>query len=341
MGRHKRKQTIDENINYFCKRNNIILTQKQKYNLHFCINLHSKKFSSKSKFYEYVKYFIQNNLHFWSQRLRRLSSMNLKIISKKKFLLLYGKDNAIKKWDNYINCQAKSNSFEYKKKKYGWTKDQYNSYNKLRAITIDNLIKKYGESEGISRYNEYIEKQKYSGSSLDYFIQKYGIVSGNLKYKNICASKANTLNNFMQRYGENLGRRKYRDYITARSNFYSKSSQELFWKINTKNCYFAEKNKEFGILSENQYYFYDFVDTHLKKCIEYNGDYWHCNPKIYNENYETHYGYSAKDIWEKDITKIEFIKSKGYDVMVVWESDYLKNSVKIVKLAEEFLNDKG
>ena len=30
-----------------------------------------------------------------------------------------------------------------------------------------------------------------------------------------------------------------------------------------------------------KYYFYDYVDTITKKCIQFNGNYYHANPKYY------------------------------------------------------------
>jgi very-short-patch-repair endonuclease len=210
--------------------------------------------------------------------------MNLKGVTKKKFLLLYGKNETIVRWKNYLNLQSKTNTYEYKKEKYGWTENDYIKYNKSRSVTLNNMVKKYGED---------------------------------------------------------LGRKKYRDYCEIRPTFHSKISQELFWKIKTDDCYFAEYNKEFGLNSENGYYFYDYVDSKLKKCIEFNGDYWHCNPKIYTEDYKTHYNYTARDIWKKDEEKINFIRSKEYDVMIVWESEYLQNPDKIIKEVKDFLYDKN
>lgn len=70
---------------------------------------------------------------------------------------------------------------------------------------------------------------------------------------------------------------------------YSKISQELFDSIYQKlsdklkeDCYYAtcktnDHSREFGKRDEcNQtYYFYDFVITSIKICIEFDGDYWH------------------------------------------------------------------
>lgn len=64
----------------------------------------------------------------------------------------------------------------------------------------------------------------------------------------------------------------------------------------TKNTEFSLYNKEF-----NEKYFYDFC--YNKKIIEYNGDFWHANPKIYNESDVVHKNKVAKDIWNYDIRK--------------------------------------
>lgn len=341
MRKHRKKQTIEENVEYYCKKNNFQLTLQQKNQIKECFLLYENKFSSKHKLCEYISSFINYDLKFWKQRLNRLLKINLKGVTKKKFLLLYGKDLAEKKWKNYTNKQAIVNSYDYKKQKYGWTEDQFEKYNKSRAITLDNMIKKYGENKGKIKYESYVKKQRYAGISLEYFIEKYGEIDGTIKYQKTCNLKALTLDNFIRKYGEELGRKKYRDCYDNKQFFYSKSSQELFWKVKTENCYFAEYNKEFGLLTDTQYYFYDYVDTKLKKCIEYNGDYWHCNPKFYESNYKTHYGYTAKEIWEKDEIKLNFIRSKGYDVMIIWESEYLQIPDIIIKKIEDFLYDKN
>ena len=63
-------------------------------------------------------------------------------------------------------------------------------------------------------------------------------------------------------------------------------------------------------------YAYDF--TYKNKIIEYNGDYWHCNPRKYDANYYHQVGEcTAKDIWDRDADKIALAKSKGYDVLSV------------------------
>ena len=66
--------------------------------------------------------------------------------------------------------------------------------------------------------------------------------------------------------------------------------------------------------------FYDFVIPCKKICIEYNGDVFHANPKLYaSEDHPNPYNKSitAKEIWEHDRIKINNIMDRGYRVIVV------------------------
>jgi G:T-mismatch repair DNA endonuclease (very short patch repair protein) len=61
------------------------------------------------------------------------------------------------------------------------------------------------------------------------------------------------------------------------------------------------------------------------KIVEFFGDYWHCNPIIYSEDfYHDQVHKTAKEIWEFDFKRITEFKNNGYVVDVVWESDLKK-----------------
>ena len=74
-------------------------------------------------------------------------------------------------------------------------------------------------------------------------------------------------------------------------------------------------------------------DIYIKKhnlIIEFNGDYWHCNPKKYLPDYiHPHKKKTAKDIWEEDEKRIDKIKKFGYNLEVIWESDF--NDLTLLK----------
>ncbi len=126
---------------------------------------------------------------------------------------------------------------------------------------------------------------------------------------------------------------------------YSKISQELFWRIydhfQNNDIRFEELNSEIiRYDKENKkHYKYDYVDFTTKKCIEFNGDYWHCNPMKYNEDYKHPImKVEAKKIWEKDFLKNKWMSDRGYQVLTIWESEYRKNTEQILKKCIEFIN---
>jgi hypothetical protein len=73
--------------------------------------------------------------------------------------------------------------------------------------------------------------------------------------------------------------------------------------------------------------------------VEYNGDYWHCNPKKYDKNYlNIKKNKTAKEIWEYDKNKLYLAKNNGYNCEVIWESDYKKNKNIIIELIKIYEN---
>lgn len=80
---------------------------------------------------------------------------------------------------------------------------------------------------------------------------------------------------------------------------------------------------------------YDFHILNSNIILEINGDYWHANPMIYQENDLIQYPCIkkyAKEVWESDKIKKELAESYGYNVLYIWESD-------IIKLDDEQLSD--
>lgn len=101
--------------------------------------------------------------------------------------------------------------------------------------------------------------------------------------------------------------------------------------INCKKQHAIQKNS-------TNFYVYDIVFEN--KIIEYNGDFWHASPKKYKAddivnlpNNKT----TAKEIWKKDQEKINFAQSQGYEVLIVWESDFKENKEEVLKKCIQFL----
>lgn len=74
---------------------------------------------------------------------------------------------------------------------------------------------------------------------------------------------------------------------------------------------------------------YDFCLQEIPVLIEVNGDFWHANPKYYNENDELKFPgivRLAKNIWKKDKYKADTANKYGYKVISIWEDEINKKS---------------
>lgn len=79
-------------------------------------------------------------------------------------------------------------------------------------------------------------------------------------------------------------------------------------------------------------------DIHYQnKIIEFNGDFWHANPKKYDADDIIYRNQTAAFIWAKDAKKIATLEGRGYSVLVVWESEYRKARKETVLKCLDFL----
>lgn len=255
------------------------------------------------------------------------------------------------KYDSYRNKQSIKNTYEHKKIKYNWNEEQFKKYNQSRAVTKENCVRRHGDIKGEEIYKSYCEKQKHAGCSLDYFIEKYGKQTGEEKYIEVNNKKGHNLQNYIERFGED-GVSKFEEYISNHSvTGYSKSSQKFFDALyekyyNGKEChiYYAKFNKEFGIMdiSTGTYRKYDFVDIDKKVIIEYNGDYFHANPKIYRPedliSFPGSIKKTAKQIWLEDEEKYNLARKRNYIVVYVWESDCIDNMDMVLDRCITFMD---
>jgi len=81
----------------------------------------------------------------------------------------------------------------------------------------------------------------------------------------------------------------------------------------------------------------DIFIPSLNLIIEYFGDYWHCNPIKYESDYfNVKKKLSAKEIWKYDESKLELIKSYGYNLEVIWESELKLNNDKLLTIIKKY-----
>lgn len=103
------------------------------------------------------------------------------------------------------------------------------------------------------------------------------------------------------------------------------------------------KLSEVGINCEPNYRIgskiFDIYIPQFNLLIEYNGDYWHCNPKKYNAEYwHKKKSKTAKEIWLYDNKKLYLAKKNGYNSKVIWERDYKRNPELINEIIKYYEN---
>lgn len=211
----------------------------------------------------------------------------------------------------------------------------------------------------ISKFAKEAIKDRIGSTTVEYFINK-GYSEEEAQKMLSERQRTFSLEKCIEKWGNYKGKKiwenrqeKWQKSLLDNGNIkcgFSKISQELFHEIiknysheETQGVYYATKNKEYYISKKNTGFFsYDFVDINRKKIIEYNGDEYHANPNKYSENDYPHPFYkengpTAKQIWERDEQKINIAKQEGFEVLVVWDSEWRKNKEDILTKCIEFI----
>ena len=293
-----------------------------------CLLEHFKDNLPKSNKYYFMKAnkYGQYCFGYSDEEYKKICSMTVGV-TKESMIRKWGEDLGKQKWKEYCNKQAITNTFEYKQEKYGWDKETFDKFNASRAITKENLIKKYGENIGLIKWNDYVNKQKIT-KSFEYMVNKFGYDNA-LK---INKSKAITLYNFIKKYGKVLGEQKYKNIINNH-NFYSHKSQKLFNELDKYlskkyTTYYATKNHEYFFKINDKYIFVDYFIKELNICIEFNGSVFHGESRLYEDDEQCNpfSNMTAKEIRDKDNIRYSLLKKLyNVDTYVIWELDYNEN----------------
>jgi hypothetical protein len=181
-----------------------------------------------------------------------------------------------------------------------------------RTFTLEKCIAKYGEEEGTRRYTE--RQTKWSAKV-------------EAMYQQGMFSKVPLMQN------SSIFSKFEKDMVDSIIN-----ELDLDLDIDDINCY---KNSQFQLSNvnedcNNKIFSYDFKFEN--KIIEFNGDFWHMNPDIYDSDYCHPYtNLSAEEKWNFDEIKLECAIQNGYDVLTIWESEYNENREATIQKCISFL----
>ena len=162
-------------------------------------------------------------------------------------------------------------------------------------------------------YNEEEAKEKLSQRqrtfSLEYCIKKYGEEEGRIIFEDRQLRwKKSLMDNFF----------KYGDGRSTQSRFAKELISDICLNLNID---YPKKEKFISTKCKERTYAYDFC--YGKKLIEFNGDYWHCNPNLYDDDFVNKTTkMTAKETWLKDENKAKCARDNGYDILTIWEEEY-------------------
>ena len=248
--------------------------------------------------------------------------------SKKYLISKFGTEEGLKKYDDHVKKQSKrmegtpspmlgKRHNDISKKKISNSVKNSDYHIKLRKNGLSDKEKKH-----ISKYMKGVFTE-------DWFKNKYGNKKGKKKYIERSESIKKTTY--------------FKEYNRKNKNNYSKNSQNLFWTLYKKlnlekfKVYFAELNHEYSCSTDKNF---DFVLVNKKKIIEYNGNIWHANPKIFIESdmpNPFNEKLTAKDIWDIDKRKNQKVIDNGYDILIIWEDFYKNSKNSCIDLCIKFL----
>ena len=226
----------------------------------------------------------------------------------------------------------------------------------LMGYSSDDAQRKYEEirDKREPKLKESLSKVNWDGKrkgQIEYWVNKgYTEEESKIKVKEVQSTF--TLNKCIQKYGEENGtkmfnERQYKWKKSLQENFEregdgrSPSSQFANSVIKELCTYLGieipKKEKWIQDKETNKAYSYDF--RYKNKIIEFNGDYWHCNPKMYEAGYfNKNKSLTAKKIWNYDLKKIRTAEKYGYQVLVIWERDWIKNPKQTIEKCIKFIN---
>jgi hypothetical protein len=188
--------------------------------------------------------------------------------------------------------------------------------------------------KGYSEEEAKIKLSKHQSTfSLEKCIEKYGLEKGSEIHKKRQEKWIRTLNNKSEEELDAILRSK----ISNRKGIVrSKSENELFESLSS---IFSDVKDQFILKNnDNKRFVYDI--KYKNKIIEFNGTYWHCDPRFFDENFfRKDSKLYAKDIWKKDLRKINLAKENGFEVLVIWEYDYKNHKNQEIEKCIDFLRN--
>lgn len=282
-----------------------------------------------------------------------------KIISEKQSVVSKQVKNRPKCNKEHISKIYGENTDEFFRKRSIWCVEYWTSRGYSVSDAKKIISKRQTEMAKRNAVKDINERRKGNVKCIEYWLNK-GFTKEDAKNKISQMQKTFSLKKCIEKYGKEKGTEvwrkrqiKWQNSLNARGFHQlacSTISQELFKEIEKKYpederdfLFYGTKNREYTLKNDEGYYYrYDFCDLNRRKMIEFNGDVFHGNPKIFLPEDKPHpfQDKTAKELWESDEIKKQIAIKNGFTELIIWEKDYREDKEKIINECLNFLNEK-
>jgi len=241
------------------------------------------------------KFLKNHTIQEWEELVKKKKVNNLQAL-----IELYGEEEGRRRKEEYLKNWKKTI-----KEKNGWD----------NGLSLESLIKKHGEEEGVKVWNDKKNKQRQRFSK-DWYIKKYGPEQGEQEWEeyrihmsdlslkgSLCNNNPKTYSKISQKLFDEICKKMLLD--TTKVYYYLCNGEKIIKKYSGKK-YIGHYKLDF---------FYD------NKIIEFDGKLWHTD-------------------LEKEIKRDTFLISKGYKILHITEEEYENNPIETLKKCCLFLEDK-
>jgi G:T-mismatch repair DNA endonuclease (very short patch repair protein) len=222
----------------------------------------------------------------------------------------------------------------------GLTKDDHESikkYSETRTGKNNGYYTGSEESRRKTRYWEYLSEENLSAirqKSGDTLKRLYR--SGELKHKSKTDQEWAKASHEKRQDG-------FRKWIESDNSHFVGAESKLEKQIaNVLEKDNIRYKKQLKLKKDVGYFFYDYFLIDYDIIVEYNGTYWHSDPRKYNKDF---YNQSKKmfahEIWKRDEDKKILAETNGYSILTLWEEDYKSlTSQEFMEKISEVIKDK-
>jgi len=246
---------------------------------------------------------------------------------------------------NYTTDEAEQerNSRRPIRKEY-WIAKGYNEVDAIELAKAQKLKNNIAGAAG-SKNRSPSRLRAHSHRTADYWMLR-GFSEDDAIAKVSAAQKLFSIDTCISKYGEIEGKKvwsaRQKQWLNSLKasgihGGYSKISMTFFTHISEKIPDILFGVNEAIITVSGLSYTVDCLHQTNKKIIEFFGDYWHANPIKFSAG-DMIKGKLVENIWKHDENKLKTLTDAGYQVLVVWESEYNKDKQGTIDQCVNFLN---